>query len=270
MKFLVLGSSGMIGQGLVSWLSDRGHTVLEFDLKNTADQDLRIPNNKILTELLKEADFVYFLAFDIGGSKYLQTAQMDFGFMQNNLKIMINTFELLQIYKTPFIFSSSQMSQVKGSNYGLSKLVGEVLTEITSGISVKFWNVYGHEPINDRSHVVADFINSAQLFNQITMLTDGAESRQMLYIDDCSRALFELSQQYSNLPRDQQYHITSFRWNTIKEVANAVCNFFPDCKVIPGSKKDIVQQDSRIEPDPYILNYWQPEIEIQEGIGRML
>jgi len=270
MKFLVLGSDGMIGKGLVSWLADRGHEVLEFDLKNTPDQDLRIPNNKILIELLKETDFVYFLAFDVGGSKYLQVAQTDFGFMQNNLKIMINTFELLQVYKTPFIFSSSQMSQLKESNYGLSKFVGEILTEMVGGISVRFWNVYGREPIDNRSHVVADFIDNARLLNQITMLTDGTESRQMLYIDDCSRALFSLSQKYNDLPRDQQYHITSFKWSTIKEIADAVCNFFPNCNVISGNKKDMVQQNRRIEPDPYILNYWQPEIEIHTGIERML
>jgi nucleoside-diphosphate-sugar epimerase len=269
-NFLILGSSGMIGKGLSHWLIQNGHNVLEFDLKNSADQDLRIPGNNILIDLLKKADFVYFLAFDIGGSKYLETAQSDFEFMQNNLKIMINTFELLRIYKIPFIFSSSQMSQMKKSNYGLSKCVGEVLTQMLGGISIRFWNVYGDEPIDIRSHVVADFINSARFFNQINMLSDGTESRQMLHIDDCSCALFNLSQQYNNLPRDQQYHITSFEWITINDIANAVCSFFPNCRVVPGDKKDTVQQNSMLEPDPYILNYWQPIIDIKTGIGKIL
>ena len=87
MKYLILGSSGLIGQGLTKYLKNSGHTVIEFDLKNSANQDLRIPNNQLLQSLLSTVDFVYFLAYDIGGSKFLANTQNNFEVMQNNLKM---------------------------------------------------------------------------------------------------------------------------------------------------------------------------------------
>jgi len=270
MKYLILGSSGLIGQGLTKYLKNSGHTVIEFDLKNSANQDLRIPNNQLLQSLLSTVDFVYFLAYDIGGSKFLANTQNNFEVMQNNLKITINTFEWLKHHSVPFIFSSSQMSTMPHSNYGLTKRLGEKLTEMLSGITVKFWNVYGQELINQRSHVVADFIHSAQTLNQITMLTNGKESRQMLHVDDCSEALYTLSQLYHTLPRDKEYHVTSFSWVTVQEIANIVAGFFPGCKVIPGYATDVVQQDLQKQPDSHILTYWQPQITLETGVRSLI
>lgn len=270
MKYLVLGSSGMIGRGATAWLRNNGHEVLEFDLKNSPEQDLRIPNNAQLDSMLAQVDFVYFLACDIGGSKFLSTAQNNFDFVQNNLKIITNTFDMLEKHGVPFIFSSSQMSQMTHSNYGVIKLLGEKLTAALGGLTVKFWNVYGPEEVNDRSHVIADFIHAAKTNNRIEMLSNGQESRQMLHIDDCSRALFVLSQQYSTLPRNQEYHITNFEWTTIRKVADAVAGFFPDCKVILGQTQDTVQNDSKLEPNRYILNYWKPTMDLTQGIGTMI
>jgi len=270
MKYLVLGSSGMIGRGLVNSLRAHHHEVKEFDLQNSPDQDLRIPNNSLLDSLLAQVDFVYFLACDIGGSKFLSRAEHDFDFIQNNAKIIVNTFELLHKHRVPFVFSSSQMSSMSHSNYGTTKLLGEKLTSALNGIVVKFWNVYGPEPVNERSHVVADFIHSAKTNRKIRMLTDGRESRQMLHVDDCSRALFELSQRYDTLPRNQQYHITSFSWVTIRQIADTVAKFFPGCEVIPGATTDTVQKDLRLEPNPYIKNLWTPGIDLDQGIKSML
>ena len=270
MKYLILGSSGLIGQGLTKYLKNSGHTVIEFDLKNSAAQDLRILNNQFLQSLLSNVDFVYFLAYDIGGSKFLANTHNSFEVIQNNLKITINTFELLKQHGVPFIFSSSQMSTMAHSNYGLTKRLGEKLTEMLSGITVKFWNVYGEEPINERSHVVADFIHSARTLNQITMLTNGKELRQMLHVNDCSEALYTLSQQYHTLPKDKEYHVTSFLWSTIREVADTVAEFFPECTVISGPAADVVQQNLHIEPDSYILKYWKPKISLKQGIQSLI
>jgi nucleoside-diphosphate-sugar epimerase len=244
--------------------------VLEFDLKNNATQDLRIPNNPVLNSLLLDVDFVYFLAFDIGGSKFLANNQDNFDFIQNNLKILTNTFDLLNQTGIPFIFSSTQMSAMTHSNYGLTKLLGEKLTSSLGGVTVKFWNVYGAEPISEKSHVVADFIYSAQNNNSIVMLTDGKESRQMLHVDDCSNALYILSQHYATLPRDKEYHITSFSWVTVQEIANTVAGFFPGCKVIPGHATDVVQQDLQKQPDLHILTYWQPQISLETGVRSLI
>ena len=45
---------------------------------------------------IKNADFIFFLAFDVGGSRYLKKYQHTFEFVNNNTRIMANTFRLLE------------------------------------------------------------------------------------------------------------------------------------------------------------------------------
>jgi nucleoside-diphosphate-sugar epimerase len=95
MKHLILGSAGQIGSHLVSFLNENNIETISFDLENSNYEDLRINNNTYLEKCIEEADFVYFLAFDVGGSRYLKTYQKTFTFLDNNVKLMENTFELL-------------------------------------------------------------------------------------------------------------------------------------------------------------------------------
>src|ERR1019366_5968042 len=107
MKYLVLGSAGQIGGHLSSFLRQPGDTVLEYDLVTSPEQDLRKPS-KLLIERMEQADFVVFLAFDVGGARYLKTYQHTFEFVSNNVKLMDNAFDALKLTRKPFIFASSQ------------------------------------------------------------------------------------------------------------------------------------------------------------------
>ena len=61
------------------------------------------------------------------------------------MRIMSNTFELINKFKKPFIFASSQMSEMGYSSYGMLKALGEKITKVLGGLVVRFWNVYGYE-----------------------------------------------------------------------------------------------------------------------------
>ena len=65
---------------------------------------MRIPRNYFLNKALKQCDFVYFLAYDIGGSTYLSKCQNTFDYISNNVKIMNNVFDGLSLSKKPFIY----------------------------------------------------------------------------------------------------------------------------------------------------------------------
>ena len=69
--------------------------------------------------------------------------------------------------------------------------------------------------------------------------------------------LLILSKKYHEIDRKKPLHITSFQWNTILEIAEAINEIIP-CNVIPSSEVDTVQLDKRNEPDPYILTFWTP------------
>lgn len=269
MKHLILGSSGQIGYHLVNVLKQIGEDIITFDIEDSIKQDLRIYNNKELEEKIIEADFVHFLAFDIGGSMYMIKYQDTFSFISNNIKIMNNTFDLLKKHNKPFIFASSQMSNMSYSTYGLLKAIGEKYTESLGGVYVKFWNVYGYETHEEKSHVITDFIKMAKTDGIIKMRTTGVESRQFLYGDDCAECLISLSKKYEEIDRTKPLHVTNFEWNTIIDVANVIQNVY-DCQIAPGEKIDTVQLDKRNEPDDYILNFWKPKTKIESGIKKLI
>ena len=66
--------------------------LIEFDIAKHHGHDLtQIPNHNLEREVEK-ADFVFFLAFDVGGSRYLKKYQHTFQFIDNNARLMANTF----------------------------------------------------------------------------------------------------------------------------------------------------------------------------------
>ncbi len=266
MKCLVLGSSGQVGTSLVKMIEKMGHEALGFDLENSINQDLRISKNKILIDSVRESDFVFFLAFDVGGSMYLKSYQNTFDFISNNIKLMENTFEVLKETKKPFIFTSSQMSNMLYSPYGLLKAVGELYTKSLNGLIVKFWNIYGIEHDFSKSHVITDFIIKAKKNGKIEILTDGSEQRQFLFADDCSECLITLAGKYDEISREENLHITSFKWNSILDVAKIVADLHKGIEVKAGNSVDVIQKDKRNEPDPFILKYWKPKTSLFDGI----
>jgi len=270
MKYLVLGSSGQVGEQLVNYLKRNGKEVETFDIVENDLEDLRIENNYLLRDKIKKSDFVFFLAFDVGGSRYLARYQHTFDFFQNNIKMMSNVFQILKDYEKRFIFASSQMSNMSYSPYGVAKAVGERFTDALGGLTIKFWNVYGPERDLEKSHVITDFILKAKNTGVIDMLTDGTEVRQFLHADDCSRCLLTLSEQFDTLDKSREYHITNFEWNSILEVAEIIAGSFDGVKIKPAKAKDNVQKDKRNEADQYILNFWKPEIKLEEGIKMII
>mgnify|MGYP001477610072 FL=1 len=93
-KVLILGSEGQVGAHLKDYLKNKNYSVLEFDIAKSKFQDLRKIRNKKLANLIRQSSFIYFLAFDVGGSRYLNKYQNTFGFVSNNILLMQNTFEL--------------------------------------------------------------------------------------------------------------------------------------------------------------------------------
>ena len=270
MKYLILGSSGQIGSALTEYLVDLGHEVFVMDLQESTCHDLRIPNNMLLNYYLENCDFVFFLAFDVGGAKYLKNHQHSFEFIDNNISIMNSVFKSIESTSKPMIFASSTMADLTHSTYGMLKLIGERYTLALNRINVRFWNVYGIEQDSTKTHVITDFVTQAIKKNQIDMLTDGIEKRQFLHSLDCARGLYILSQQYHQLPKNENYHLTSFCWNSIIEVANLIKKQFPGCIVIPGKDTDYTHATLTNEPDPYILKHWQPSIDLESGINLII
>jgi len=273
MKILVLGSSGQIGAYLTEYLREKGHDVREFDKNNGKSEDLtNIPNPKLRSNIMT-ADFVYVLAFDVGGSHYLKKYQHTFGFIDNNARMLANVFGLLGEYKKPFVFASSQMSNMSYSPYGVMKRVGELYTKSLNGLIVKFWNVFGIENDMEKAHVITDFIKKGFETGTIDMMTDGTEEREFLYAEDCCEALEAVMENYSDFNSNDDLHITTGSSTDILGIARTIQSLFKEIgrevTIAPSESKDEVQKDARNVPDPYIKKWWQPKTSVTEGITKV-
>ena len=272
-KILILGSSGQVGAYLTDYLREKGNEVFEFDVTNGPNQDLTTIPNGQLEALIYLSDFVYFLAFDVGGSHYLKKYQHTFKFIDNNTRLMANAFGLIEKYKKPFVFASSQMSNMSYSPYGVLKRVGELYTRSLGGLIVKFWNVYGIEKDMNKAHVITDFIRKGFESGDIDMMTDGTEAREFLYAEDCCEALETVMEKYHELTSDDELHITTGVYTTVLEIAEEIKSLFAGIgktiTVTPAQSKDEVQKDARNEPDLYINEFWQYKTSVPEGLKKV-
>lgn len=274
MKVTILGSSGQIGAYLSEYLRSKGHTVIDFDKVETPNHDMTVIPNQYLENAIDTADFVFFLAFDVGGSRYLKKYQHTFQFIDNNARLMANAFGLLQKYNKRFVFASSQMSNMSYSPYGVLKNVGELYTKSLKGLIVKFWNVYGIENDHEKAHVITDFIRKGFETGVIDMLTDGEEEREFLYAEDCCEALESIMDNYTDFTSEDNLHITSYHSTKIKDIASNIIGQFNligkyDVKVKPSTEKDSVQMDKRNQPDMYLSKWWIPKTTIEQGIAKV-
>ena len=273
MKIAILGSSGQIGSYLTEYLREKNHEVFEFDIVNGDHQDMTHIPNTYLRNAIMGSDFVFFLSFDVGGSHYLKKYQHTFKFINNNARMMVNVFGLIEQYEKPFVFASSQMSSMSYSPYGVLKRVGELYTKSLNGLIVKFWNVYGIEKDMEKAHVITDFIRKGFETGVIDMMTDGTEAREFLYAEDCCEALETVMGNYDRLNSDDELHITTGNHTTILEIAEIIKRLFSnidkDVVIQPAESKDEVQKDARNVPDPYIQRFWRSKTSVKEGITKV-
>lgn len=247
MKHLVLGSSGQIGSYVVEAIENRGDEAMRWDVALDLAMDLRCWNEDFLG-IVAGVDYVHFLAYEVGGSRYLKSYQDSYQFISDNIAIMENVFECLELTQTPFYFSSSQMSSMFYSTYGRLKAVGEAYTQSLGGNVVHFWNVYGYESNPEKAHVITDFIRMALDQGVILVGTDGSESRQFSYAPWVAKQLLLVADHHSYLAgKGVPIPITNYEWTTVRDVALMIGEKL-NAEVYFSLGTDSVQKDALNEP----------------------
>ena len=275
-KILILGSKGQIGGHLVNFFKNKNnYEVIEFDIISGKSFDLRNFNNKDLEKKIRISNFIFFLAFDVGGSRYLKKYQKTFSFMINNLLIMSNVFRLLKKHKKKFIFASSQMSNMDFSPYGTLKRLGEDTTRSLNSLYVKFWNVYGVEKDEEKAHVITDFILMALKKRKIKMLTNGKESREFLYATDCSEGLFTIMKKFDFFVKQKkELHLTTSKRTKIIDIAKKIKKILSrrgfSIKIFPSKETDNLQKNVNNKSNKFLLNFWRPKYSIENGIEEII
>ncbi len=254
---MVIGSEGFIGSSLCLFLKNKGERVIHFDLKRSALEDARIAKINF-----DNIDRVYFLAWDVGGAKYLYKNNSQMNQLDWNLGILMNIMPQLEKSKKPFLFVSSQLAEECDTVYGVTKRLGEVWTKLINGVFVRQWNVYGpFENRSDRSHVVADFIYQALTTKTIKMITTGNEKRQFIYIDDVCEAWHKaISDNIKGV-----YDITSFEWKSVIDVANVIAKLTQSI-VVPGQEIG----STPLTPINGKIPGWFPRVSLEDGLKKTI
>jgi nucleoside-diphosphate-sugar epimerase len=257
---LVIGSEGFIGKPFCKFLEEKGEKVIRFDIQRSKNEDGRTHVFNF-----EDIDNIYFLAWDVGGSKYLYKSDLQMNQLKWNLSLMTNMFEQLEKSKIPFVFASSQLVEEYDTVYGVTKKLGEVWTDLLGGVSVRIWNAYGFmEKMDVKSHVISDFIYQALQKKTITMMTNGEEWRQFTHIKDLSSA-FHTAMHTKN-PRKSIYDASSYEWVRIIDIANIISDL-TGASVIPGKLKG---HDPLPAQNMGRLPGWLPQIELKDGIAEMV
>ena len=257
---LVIGSDGFIGTPFCKFLEEKRETVIRFDIKRGEKEDARTAKLP-----LAKVDKVYFLAWDVGGSKYLYKPELQKEQLEWNLQLMKNVFDQVGKAKKDFLFVSSQLSEEVDTVYGVTKRLGEVWTDLLGGKCVRVWNAYGvMEGENIKSHVISDFIYQALETKKIKMMTDGTEWRQFTHITDLSNA-FYLALNSKGL-RQTVYDASSYEWVRIIDIAHMIADF-TGAKVVPGMK---VGHDPIPAQNMGRIPGWLPSISLEDGIRTMV
>ncbi|SRR5258706_10432032 len=257
---LVIGSEGFIGKPFCRFLEEKKEKVIRFDIAKN-----KVEDGRVFSFNFKNIDKIYFLAWDVGGSKYLYKPNLQMSQLKWNLQLMTNIFNQLEGQKKDFLFISSQLSEETNTVYGVTKKLGEVWTDLLNGVSVRVWNAYGVMEKQDiKSHVISDFIYQALLTKKITMMTSGEEWRQFTHINDLSNA-FYMALNTKGLLRSV-YDASSYEWIRIIDIANIIGEF-TGAVIYPGSQKG---HDPIEAINVGRIPGWLPSVELKDGIKEMI
>lgn len=253
LRELVLGGEGLIGSTLVQALRKQGNNVTSLDLKSGCD--LR----EVDDAPFREADRVWFLAWDTGGARYIEAIDRQHQQYKHNCELTMRVMDALSRTRKPFLFISSQLAGLPTA-YGTTKLMAASWSLQLGGKVARLWNTYGWEHPDVRSHVITDLVLSGLTQGRVKSLTTGLERRRFIYKTDCVEALIKLFDGPT-----QFAEIAGPEWVTIRQVGEEIARQL-SVEFQPGTATG---SEVMIDPN-HLLADWQPRVMLREGIARVI
>jgi dTDP-glucose 4,6-dehydratase len=298
---VVTGGAGFLGSHLCEYLLTRGYRVICIDnletsslanLEHIRDGDFVFLYHDVVEHIRidEPVDVVYHLAALASPIDYLRMPL-------HSLKVgsygTHNALGLAKYKRARFLLAST--SEVYGDPlvhpqpesywgnvnpvgprgvYDEAKRYAEALTmayHSQQGVDtaiVRIFNTYGPRMRPNDGRAVPTFVRQALEGQPITVFGDGTQTRSFCYVDDLIRGLVLLAERGEHLP----VNIGNPREFTLNELAETVLR-------VTGSSSEVVYEALPID-DPQVrqpdiarvkeLLGWEPEIELEEGLRRML
>jgi dTDP-glucose 4,6-dehydratase len=298
---LISGGSGFLGSHLCDYLLARGHRVVCVDnldtgslqnVEHISTKDFVFVNHDLTEPFFLEepVDFVYHLASPASPIDYARLPL-------HTLKVgSYGTHHMLGLAKfkrARFLLASS--SEVYGDPqihpqpetywgnvnpigprgvYDEAKRYAEALTMAYHGQQgvdtciARIFNTYGPRMRSHDGRAIPTFVRQALEDKPLTVFGDGSQTRSFCYVDDQISGLHLLAESGEHLP----VNIGNPKEMSLLELAETVIR-------VTGSKSEIVFEALPVD-DPQVRQPditrarqvlgWEPQIELEEGLKRLL
>jgi dTDP-glucose 4,6-dehydratase len=298
---VVTGGAGFLGSHLCEYLLTRGYRVVCIDnletsslanLEHIRNGDFVFLYHDVVEHITidEPVDFVYHLAALASPIDYLRMPlhSLKVGSYGTHHALGLAKFKrarfLLastsEVYGDPLVHPQpeSYWGNVNPVGprgvYDEAKRYSEALTMAyhrQQGVDtaiVRIFNTYGPRMRPRDGRAIPTFVRQALEGQPITVFGEGTQTRSFCYVDDLIRGLVLLAESGEHLP----VNIGNPREFTLNELAETVLR-------ITGSSSEIVHEALPID-DPQVRQPditrakqvlgWEPEIELEEGLRRML
>ena len=299
MKTLVTGHNGYIGQVMVPFLQQAGHSVVgldtyffedcQFDPEPTVES-LRKDIRDLEPSDLEGFDAVVFLA---------ALSNDALGDLDPELTYAINRDATVGCARAAkeagvgrFVFSSScslygasgddVLTETAGMNpvtaYGRAKIeVEEALRELASDsfspTYMRNATAYGLSPSIRIDLVVNNLTGFAYTTGEVLMKSDGSPWRPLVHIEDISRAFLAVLEADRDVVHDEAFNVGRSEENyRIREVAEIVGEVVPDCVLgfADGASPDLRNYRVNFDKLANALPSYQPQWTVRKGVEELL
>jgi dTDP-glucose 4,6-dehydratase len=298
---VVTGGAGFLGSHLCEYLLGQGFRVICVDnletsslenLEHLRDDSFVFRGHDVIEhiEIEEPVDHVYHLAALASPIDYMRSPLLS---LKTGSYGTHNALGLAKLKRARFLLAST--SEVYGDPevhpqpesywgnvnpigprgvYDEAKRYAEALTMAYHGQQgvdtaiVRIFNTYGPRMRSHDGRAIPTFVRQAVENEPLTVFGDGSQTRSFCYVDDLVRGLHLLAESGEHLP----VNLGNPREFTILELAQTVLR-------VTSSKSEIVFEALPID-DPQVrqpditrarqLLGWEPEIELEEGLRRML
>jgi UDP-glucose 4-epimerase len=297
-KTLVTGGAGFIGSHVVRALLERGDDVRVLDdlstghEENLASLDIELQISDLrdraaLETVLEDVDSVIHLGAYISAPGSVEEPHIcyDINIMgslnlllaahESNVKrvVLASSAAVYGDAHEPVRESQSPNPQ---SPYAASKLSMEETAKVFSReygletVCLRFFNVFGprQDPNSPYAAVIPQFINDLEAGSGITILGDGEQTRDFVYVDDVAQACL-LAMEASEAVCES-INVAGGRSITILRLAGILQGFYPEAPEVKfGAPRagDVRFSQAEISKAREALGY-RPKIELEEGLRR--
>jgi dTDP-glucose 4,6-dehydratase len=298
---VVTGGAGFLGSHLCDYLLTQGNRVICVDnletstlenLEHIRDDGFSFVYHDVIEhiELDEPVDFVYHLAALASPIDYLRQPlhslkvgsygthnALGLAKWKRARFLLASTSEVYgdpQVHPQPEVYWGNVNPVGPRGVYDEAKRYAEAMTMAYHGQQgvdsciARIFNVFGPKMRSHDGRAIPTFMRQALDGEPLTVFGDGSQTRSFCYVDDMIRGLVLLAESGEHLP----VNLGNPGEFTILELAETVLR-------VTGSRSEIVFEALPID-DPQIrqpdisraseLLGWSPEIELEEGLRRML